>query len=114
MTTLEEYFGDPDRPTFLTFGKKINTALVRLCGLGVFDLADQDYSSLHEDWDETDAQIWEMARDILEEEGFDFDEEFIDPEDYRPSYHAALDADCAEHPNHHMDPYASECWDIPA
>lgn len=40
--------------------------------------------------------------------------EFTDPEDYRPSYHVKLDAECAEYPNHHMDPYVSECREIPA
>jgi len=65
-----EYFTCPDRPTFLSFGKKINYALTRICGLGVLDLPDQDYSSLHEDWDGTDRQIVDMAKEILEEEGF--------------------------------------------
>lgn len=73
MSDLQNYFGDPRRPTFITFGKKINAALTRLSSLGVFDLPDQDYSSLHEDWDGTDQQIWEMAREILEEEGMKFD-----------------------------------------
>jgi len=36
----------------------------------VLDLPDQDYSSLHEDWDGTDRQIVDMAKEILEEEGF--------------------------------------------
>lgn len=38
--------------------------------------------------------------------------EFTDPEDYRSSYHVKLDAECAQYPNHHMDPYVSECREI--
>ena len=70
MTTLQEYFTDEDRPTFLTFGKKVNAALIRRSGVGVLDLADQDYSSLHEEWDGTDKDIWRIADEILESEGF--------------------------------------------
>ena len=73
---LQDYFGDPDRPTFLTFGKLVNARLVKRCGLGVLDLPDQDYSSLHEDWDGTKEHAFEIADEILEEEGFDFEEEW--------------------------------------
>lgn len=71
MTTIREYFTDPDRPTFLRFGALINRHIIERAGIGLLDLADQDYGSLHEDWDGTDAHAIEIADEILEEEGFD-------------------------------------------
>lgn len=73
MTSITEYFTDPERPEFVNFGKKMEKALVLRCGFGVLDLPDQDYSSLFEDWDGTDEMIGEMADEILEEEGMYYD-----------------------------------------
>lgn len=73
---LAQYFTDPTRPTFLRFGKLVNARLEERCGLGILDLPDQDYSSLHEDWDGTVEHANEIADEILEEEGFDFDDDF--------------------------------------
>lgn len=73
---LEQYFTDPDRPTFLEFGKLVNARLVKRCGLGILDLPDQDYSSYHEDWDGSEEHANDIADEILEEEGFGFDEDW--------------------------------------
>lgn len=67
---LAEYFTCPDRPTFLQFGKLVNARIEARCGLGILDLPDQDYSSLHEDWDGTVQHACDIADEILEEEGF--------------------------------------------
>lgn len=76
MTTIRQYFSDPERPTFLRFGvlidQRIGERIGERCGLGLLDLADQDYSSLHEDWDGTEAHAYEIADEILAEEGLDF------------------------------------------
>jgi hypothetical protein len=76
MITIREYFTDPDHPTFLRFGALVNRQLVERCGLGVLDLPDQDYSSLHEEWDGTDRHAFEMADEILENEGFDLGDDW--------------------------------------
>jgi ethanolamine utilization protein EutQ (cupin superfamily) len=68
---IEEYFSDPARPEFITFGKLIDKRIRRRCGIGLMDLADQDYSSLFEDWDGSKEMAYEMADDILEEEGLE-------------------------------------------
>lgn len=73
---LAQYFTDPDRPTFLEFGKLVDARLVKRCGLGILDLPDQDYSSLHEDWDGTEEHANDIADEILEEEGFGLDEDW--------------------------------------
>jgi hypothetical protein len=67
---LAEYFTCPDRPTFLQFGKLVNARIESRCGLGILDLPDQDYSSLHEDWDGTVQHACDIADEILEEAGF--------------------------------------------
>ena len=72
---LAQYFTCPNRPTFLQFGKLVNARIESRIGLGILDLPDQDYSSLHEDWDGTVEHANEIADEILADEGFDFDEE---------------------------------------
>jgi hypothetical protein len=74
--SLAEYFTDPDRPTFLQFGKLVNARIESRCGLGILDLPDQDYSSLHEEWDGTVQHACDIADEILEEEGFGMDGDY--------------------------------------
>lgn len=66
--TLKEYFDDPERPTFYRFGRIIDAYIVSKIGMGVLDIADQDYSSLHEDWDGTQEHAEQIAAEILADE----------------------------------------------
>lgn len=68
---FQEYFTCPDRPDFLKFGTLVNKRLENKCGLGILDLPDQDYTSLHEEWDGSEEHAYDMADEILEELGYD-------------------------------------------
>ena len=74
--TIKDYFDDPERPGFYSFGRRIDAALVDKCGLGALDLPDQDYSSHFEDCDRDEAgcipdnEIDRIRDEILEEVGF--------------------------------------------
>lgn len=66
--TIADYFTDADRPGFLAFGQKLDAEMIGRIGLGVLDIADQDYSALYEDFDGSDEMIADIVSDILADE----------------------------------------------
>lgn len=66
---IKDYFYDPKRPTFFRFGRIMDAYVSSVAGIGLLDLADQDYSSLHEEWDGSHEDAERIAREILASEG---------------------------------------------
>lgn len=66
--TIADYFTDADRPGFLDFGQRVDAEMTRRIGMGVLDIADQDYSALFEDFDGSDDMVRDIVSDILADE----------------------------------------------